>query len=72
MGDHEKIQWVGKVIWIDSRVDGRVRRDDVHAAAGKGVFKNGEHGKVVARICGWIGGKEGTDITDGLGSETAR
>ena len=61
-----------EVIWIDGGVDGWARRDYVHATAGKRVFKNGEHGKVVPRICGWIWGKEGTGITDKLRSDTAR
>lgn len=72
LGDYEQIQGMRKVVGIDRRVDSRVRRDYVHAAAGKGVFKNGEHGEVVPRIRGRIWDKKGTGITDELGSETSR
>ena len=44
----------------------------MHAAAGKRMFKNGEHGKVIASIYGWIWDRKGTGITDKLGIDTAR
>ena len=62
---------MGEVVWVDGWVDGWVGGYDVHASAGKGVFKDGEQGEVVIRVEGGVGAVEQTGVVGMLGDCTA-
>lgn len=66
-----EVEGVGKVGGVDGRVDGGVGGREVHAAAGKGVFEDREHGEVVAGVEGWVRAVEEAGVVGVLGGRAA-